>query len=345
MDKETQLSKLACFPVLASVDAAALVEMGFEMGVIDEVRAAAAPTSYANLGYNVVADKSLKNFSDNLIDLSNTFATNFSGSAVVAKRRNVRPTITVELEDDAGKEALINASKLSDAGGSKYGAVTVELQEAMWSEEISIGDIANGHEAEKLVSTCINVVARKCVEYALSGLTEAAFDVDGVAIAVPDSVEVPAYGKDAVGTPFCAGWANTELSEILQPYTDALLLDKGYYGAMKRSSTDDLRLGDLDFGVIKKVTGIAALGKNVVGVIAKKACMGIAMRAPLVLPDTYRHVSVVTHGTTKLPMVIVQHWDGDEGVLRIAAKTLIGRKRGHADAARLLVSAPAAVQA
>ncbi len=337
MTKDEQLEKMALFPVFGQLGADVRKKMGFSGDIMEKVQAAATDTEYAALGWNVVAKESLDGFADNLFNFNKAFSCDFEG-ALGLPGKNVVPKVTVTLSGVRGVDATLNPTNFETLGGGKYGAIEVGLNTIADGEDIPLSAIMDGHQYKTVVKDLIDSVALGAQKYILQRAIAAQVDVSGTAVAQFAQVTVPALASD--GGAWGAGWANKNLTELIQPRVDSLMVNPVYYGGLKPENDDDLKLASLDFGSVAKISGVSELGENAVGLVCSKPSMAVAMRAPLMVSGGYNMSStILKHAGTQLPLAVMTWFIPATQTIKVVVAALVGASRGIADKGKILVKA------
>ena len=350
---------LAMFPgVFAGMTDEKIAAMGFDLAEVKAVRekmitdmaenyatikaaGLAAPhvtaeSAYSALNWNVVSNKPVAAFvAQRLAPLTGVFSTDISGAAVPADDPQAMPMVTVPVYDIDEDSAQINPTDLDMLDGGKCYGVAVKLDIIGSGVEVPISAIMEGYKAQEIVKGVVETTLRKAVSYVLGKLTESGVtDTAGNTIAVPASVAVP--GLDDGWGP---GYVNRKLTGLLESEERSLMLNPAFFAGLLPADKMTLDIRGLALAGVHEVRQVSKLGSNIVGVLAAKNSMVVAMRAPSLFADAYTTVTQFVDGNTGLPLTMVQYYKPGQMKLHIKVLTAIGAKRVVAESARLLTNA------
>lgn len=350
---------LAMFPgMFANMSDAQVASLGFSLQDVQDVRTKmqadmaenyaqvkasglAAPhitaeSAYAALNWNVVSNQPVAAYvTQRLAPITGVFSTDISGAAVPADDPQAMPMVTVPVYDIDEDSAVVNPTDLDALDGGKAYGVAVKLDIIGAGVEVPVSAIMEGYKAQDIVKGVVETTLRKTVSYVLGKLTEdGVTDTSGATIAVPASVAVP--GLDNGWGP---GYVNRKLTGLLESEERSLLLNSAFYAGLRPDDKLTLDLRGLDLAGVHEVRQVSKLGEGVVGVLAAKNAMVVAMRAPSLFADAYSTVTQFVDGNTGLPLTMVQYYKPGTMKLHVKVLTAVGAKRVVADSARLLTAA------
>lgn len=352
---EKLIKMLSMFPVLSCYSEEQWLRMGYSAEAVAAAKAEikeraakmefqpepgsgiTANASFGALNWNVVIQKAIKGFAtQKLAPLVDVFSTNISGACVPADNPKAMPTVTVPVVNMGDDTAAIDPTNLDDLNSGSAIGVPVQLHLIGDGIEIPISAITEGYTAEDLVAGCVESVRRKVMAYVLGQLTADQTDADGNNVAAVGTTTVPALGEG-----WSAGYVNTELSEALDADAVSLLVNRPYYGGLKRTDGDSLSLNEIDVEGVHKVAQVSVLDDNAVGLLAAKNSMAVAMRAPVLYGPAYPVVMQFVDGDTRLPLTMVQYYKPGEMTMHVKVLTAIGAARVVPTAATILVTGTA----
>lgn len=292
-----------------------------------------AESSYAALNWNTVAQNGIAAYvQQRLAPLAGVFSSDISGAAVPVDNPDAMPSVTVPVYDIAEDSAQINPTNLDNLdGGACYG-VSVKLDLIGAGIEVPVSAITEGYKAQEMVKGVVETVLRRAMSYVLSKVVATGVTTTGGAtIDVPASVTVP-----TVDTGFTPGYVNRKLTGLLESESRSLLLNSEYYAALRPDDKLSLDLRGLALDGVHEVRQVSALGDDVVGLLASKNSMAVAMRAPTLFGPAYDTVMQFVDGNTGLPLTMVQYYKPGEMTMHIKVLTAIGAKRVAPESARIL---------
>jgi hypothetical protein len=292
-----------------------------------------AESSYAALNWNIVSTNGISAYvQQRLAPIVNVFSTDISGDAVPADNPAAMPSVTVPVFDIDEDDAVVNPTNLDDLDSGNFYGVNIKLDVIGAGIEVPISAIREGYKAQEMVKGVVETTLRKAMSYVLGKLVATGVtDTAGKTIAVPEVVEVP--NPDTGWTP---GYVNRKLTGLLESENRSLLVSAPYYAALRPDDKLSLDFRGLALDGVYEVRQVKGLGADVVGVLAAKNSLAVAMRAPTLYGPAYETVMQFVDGNTGLPLTMVQYYKPGEMTMHIKVLTAIGAKRVVPASARIL---------
>lgn len=330
------------FPCMAQMSNHELQAMGFNpeavSAVMSEVKEAkmhmhGISSDQTLTGWQVVASEGIKTFYEQLAALDG-FSTTYSQAYVLPGNPNVKPRLEVPVYSAQDAAEMDNYENFNNRGGGKCSSVDVELHKFDVVLKFYARNFEQGLNPKPIIEGGIASVAEAVLRYVLTGVKTGETDKNGVAVKA-HALPVPGAGAGQ----FNFGYAQQTLTELVQPRTNALLLNKTYYGALKAVDRQSFTPEDVDADLTAKVAGLDKVDAKCAGIVANKRCMAVGLAAPYFLQGAYASVEQLQHNGLKAPITLTTYYDAGENCMKVIVSAMAGRTLVDASAVYMLEAA------